>query len=108
MENKKSGLTILRNKVAVVIGSAIAAITGVLISDSPSATANQIDLTSESSVNQISLMKLRTAPVLKLNLNNIKDSHLVAMHGSHKSHSSHSSHSSHKSHSSHRSGGFFS
>ena len=106
MENKKSGLTILRNKVAAIVGSAIAAITGVLISDSPSTTT--IDFSNETSVNQISFMNFRTAPVLKLNLNNSKDSHLVAMHGSHKSHSSHSSHSSHKSHSSHRPGGFFS
>jgi len=103
MEKQKNGLTILKNKVAAVFGSAIAAIAGVLVPDNPSNIANQFDYTANPSFSQVTFTKLKTVPVLKLNLNNSNDNHLIAMHGSHKSHSSHSSH---KSHSSHRSGGF--
>lgn len=92
----------LSEKIASIVGVAIAALTGVQISAS-------IPVQSENIVNQTvhikDLGKSKPMPILKINSNNLNNIQLVSAH---RSHSSHSSHSSHQSHYSHRSGAMFS
>ena len=90
MENKKN-LSSLAKKTALVIGSAIAALTGVSSSATNIETFNSNE---GKTIEYTNAAKKKTMPVLKLNLANPTLGLMVSSHESHSSHSSHYSHSS--------------
>jgi len=90
----------LTKKIAAVLGSAMAALTGAEANDNMSTST---PVQNDKVIEMQHTSKLKPMPVMKLkSVTNMELNQFVASHGSHRSHSSHSSHSSHYSH---RSGG---
>jgi hypothetical protein len=96
MENKKNGLLDLSKKTASVFAAAFALLTGT--EAKASTNVNNSEDISPRAFNIGEIGKIKTMPILKLNIGNPANSRFVANHESHASHSSHDSHSSHSSH----------
>jgi hypothetical protein len=94
MLNQKNRFLNLTKKASAVFASALAALT----SNSVNAEVNnEIILQNDNTINYSTIGPKKPMPVMKLNLNNVENSHFVAAHRSHYSHSSHYSHYSHRS-----------